>query len=74
MDGLVRKISNQTAAAYLYGMIGRGLDIDVNLLIPQMEAVRREGVTKFVFYVNSDGGEVAQGNAFSTICYAPKLM
>lgn len=64
MDGLVRKISNQTAEAYLYGMIGRGLDIDVNLLIAQIEAVRREGVTKFVFYVNSDGGEVAQGNAF----------
>ena len=41
MDGLVRKISNQTAEAYLYGMIGRGLDIDVNLLIAQIEPCKR---------------------------------
>ena len=48
---------------YLYGIIGRGLDIDTNELIQTIEAKRRDGVRSFTFYVNSDGGEVAQGSA-----------
>lgn len=46
---------------YLYGIIGRGLDIDTNGLIATIESKRKEGVRSFTFYVNSDGGEVAQG-------------
>lgn len=46
---------------YLYGIIGRGLDIDTNVLISTIESKRKEGVRSFTFYVNSDGGEVAQG-------------
>lgn len=48
---------------YLYGIIGRGLDIDTNELITTIESKRKEGVRSFTFYVNSDGGEVAQGSA-----------
>lgn len=48
---------------YLYGIIGRDMDIDTNVLIATIEAKRKEGVRSFTFYVNSDGGEVAQGAA-----------
>ena len=48
---------------YLYGIIGREMDIDTNKLIADIEAKRKEGVRSFTFYVNSDGGEVAQGSA-----------
>lgn len=48
---------------YLYGIIGRDMDIDTNKLIATIEAKRKEGVSSFTFYVNSDGGEVAQGSA-----------
>ncbi len=48
---------------YLYGIIGRGLEIDTNVLIARLEESRKAGARKFTFYVNSDGGEVAQGSA-----------
>lgn len=48
---------------YLYGIIGRKMDIDTNELIREIEAKRKDGVRSFTFYVNSDGGEVAQGSA-----------
>lgn len=51
---------------YLYGIIGRGLEIDTNVLIARLEESRKSGVRKFTFYVNSDGGEVAQGAPCST--------
>lgn len=54
---------NEGFEMYLYGIIGRGLDIDTNGLIATIEAKRKEGVRSFTFYVNSDGGEVAQGAA-----------
>ena len=54
---------NEGFEMYLYGIIGRGLDIDTNELIAAIEAKRKEGVRSFTFYVNSDGGEVAQGSA-----------
>lgn len=48
---------------YLYGIIGRYMDIDTNVLIADIEGKRKEGATAITFYVNSDGGEVSQGNA-----------
>lgn len=57
-----KSMSDKTKEFYLYGIIGRYLDIDTNILIQTIESFRKSGVKKFVFYVNSDGGEVAQGN------------
>jgi ATP-dependent Clp endopeptidase proteolytic subunit ClpP len=37
------------------------MDIDVNYLIKEIELLRKSGTTELVFYVNSDGGEVIQG-------------
>lgn len=53
---------NEVKEFYLYGIIGRYLDIDTNILVQSLEAYRKSGVKKFIFYVNSDGGDVAQGN------------
>lgn len=53
----------ESVEMYLYGIIGRGLDIDANALIQDIENHRKDGATSFIFYVNSDGGEVAQGSA-----------
>ena len=57
------KKGKESCEIYLYGIIGRGLDIDTNELIREIEARRKDGVRSFTFYVNSDGGEVAQGSA-----------
>ena len=57
------KKGKESCEIYLYGIIGRGLDIDTNELIRDIEAKRKDGVRSFTFYVNSDGGEVAQGSA-----------
>jgi ATP-dependent Clp endopeptidase proteolytic subunit ClpP len=37
------------------------MDIDTNRLTAELEAMRKEGIKNFTFYVNSDGGEVVQG-------------
>jgi len=63
MDKLVNRIDKTTAEIYLYGIIGSGMDIDTNRLTAEIEALRKEGIKKYVFYVNSDGGEVPQGNS-----------
>jgi ATP-dependent Clp endopeptidase proteolytic subunit ClpP len=63
MDKLVNRIDKTTAEIYLYGIIGAGLDIDTNRLTAEIEALRKTGTKKYVFYVNSDGGEVVQGNS-----------
>lgn len=63
MNNLVNKINRTTAEIYLYGIIGVGLDIDTNRLTAEIEALRKGGITKYIFYVNSDGGEVVQGNS-----------
>ena len=55
--------TTESCEMYLYGIIGRGMDIDANELIKELETKRKEGVRSFTFYVNSDGGEVAQGSA-----------
>lgn len=59
----LKKESNGSSEMYLYGIIGRGLDINVNEIIATLEEKRKEGVKDFTFYVNSDGGEVTQGSA-----------
>ncbi len=63
MANLVNKIDKTTAEIYLYGIIGAGLDIDTNRLTAEIEALRKVGTRKYIFYVNSDGGEVVQGNS-----------
>jgi ATP-dependent Clp endopeptidase proteolytic subunit ClpP len=50
-----------TAEVYLYGSIGEYLDIDTNKLIYELERLRKRGIKNYLFYVNSDGGEVLQG-------------
>jgi ATP-dependent Clp endopeptidase proteolytic subunit ClpP len=63
MQNLVNKIDKTTAEIYLYGIIGNGLDIDTNKLTAEIETLRKGGISKYTFYVNSDGGEVVQGNS-----------
>jgi ATP-dependent Clp endopeptidase proteolytic subunit ClpP len=48
---------------YLYGVIGKKKDIDTTALISEIETSRKSGVRDFVFYVNSEGGEVSQGSS-----------
>jgi ATP-dependent protease ClpP protease subunit len=48
---------------YLYGIIGRKQDIDTNRLTAEIESLRLRGHRDFVFYVNSEGGEVSQGSS-----------
>lgn len=63
---MARKLKTEgtgSSEMYLYGIIGRGMDIDVYDLIKSIEDKRKEGITDFTFYVNSDGGEVTQGSA-----------
>ena len=50
-----KSMSDKTKEFYLYGIIGRYLDIDTNILIQTIESFRKSGVKKFVFYVNSIG-------------------
>ncbi len=63
MRNLVNKTDKATAEIYLYGIIGSELDIDTNKLTAEIETLRKAGTSRFVFYVNSDGGEVVQGNS-----------
>lgn len=60
---LTNKISDSTAEIYMYGIIGSGLDIDTNIVVAEIEKLRKQGCRNFRFYVNSEGGEVIQGNA-----------
>jgi len=60
---IVNQLNGSCCEVYLYGIIGRWMDIDTNILIPELERCRKSGCTNFTFYVNSDGGEVTQGQA-----------
>ncbi len=60
---LINKVDNTTAEIYMYGVIGSGLDIDTNVVVAEIEKLRKQGCRNFRFYVNSEGGEVIQGNA-----------
>lgn len=61
-----KAIVNQNATTVeilLYGLIGKWMDIDVDRLVLEIESLRKQGVSNITFYVNSDGGEVNQGQA-----------
>jgi ATP-dependent protease ClpP protease subunit len=60
------KIINQsgdTCEIYLYGIIGKLMDIDMDQLIPEIENCRKTGIRNFKFFVNSNGGDVLQCQA-----------
>ena len=56
--------SNTQADVYLYGAIGELMDIDTTMLVQQLAAMQKDGLTTVDFFVNSEGGEVVQGIAF----------
>ena len=58
-----RDQGGKAAEVYMYGVIGAGLDIDTNVLVNEIEQMRRQGIRDFKFFVNSEGGEVVQGCA-----------
>lgn len=58
---IINQVNNSSAEIYLYGIIGKYMDIDVNYLVPQLENLRKNGITDLIFYVNSDGGDVIHG-------------
>ena len=58
-----RDQGGKVAEVYMYGVIGAGLDIDTNVIVAQVEQMRRQGIRDFKFFVNSEGGEVVQGCA-----------
>ena len=58
-----RDQGGKVAEVYMYGVIGAGLDIDTNVIVAQIEQMRRQGIRDFKFFVNSEGGEVVQGCA-----------
>lgn len=60
---LINKVDSTTAEIYMYGVIGSGLDIDANVVVAEIENLRKKGCRNFRFYVNSEGGEVIQGSA-----------
>ncbi len=62
----MKHLINQTgtnAEIMLYGIIGKWMDIDVDLLVKELENLKKSAIKNLTFYVNSDGGEVMQGQA-----------
>lgn len=60
------KIINQTSDSIelmFYGIIGKWMDIDVDWLVRDFENYKKQGIKNVTIYVNSDGGEVIQGQA-----------
>lgn len=55
--------SGTSAEIMLYGIIGRWMDIDVDMLVKELDALKKQGITNITFFVNSEGGEVMQGQA-----------
>lgn len=58
-----QNVNNNSAEILLYGIIGRYMDIDINVLVKELEDLKKQGCKNLTFYVNSDGGEVLQGQA-----------
>ncbi|MHB9003510.1 MAG: Clp protease ClpP [Coriobacteriia bacterium] len=58
-----QNVNNNSAEILLYGIIGRYMDIDINVLVKELEELKKQGCKNLTFYVNSDGGEVFQGQA-----------
>jgi len=63
----IKQIVNQSTSdccdVYMYGIIGKWMDIDTNLLIPALDNCIKNGCKTFNMYVNSDGGDVIQTQA-----------
>ena len=51
------------AEIFLYGMIGRYESVDTHWIIKDIEELRKTGCKNLTFFVNSDGGDVIQGQA-----------
>ena len=60
---IVNQSDSQTAEILLYGIIGKWMDIDVDLLVKELESLKKTSVCNLTFFVNSDGGQVPQGQA-----------
>ncbi len=60
---IVNQKGGKAAEIYMYGVIGAGLDIDTNIVMAEIEKLRKDGCRSVRFYVNSEGGEVVQGCA-----------
>lgn len=67
------KKSNKEAHIYLYKQIGQHRDdnrenwdeiIDIPSFLKELDQLRSQNCSKFVYHVNCEGGEVAQGQAF----------
>lgn len=56
---IINQVDN-SCEVLLYGLIGRWWEIDTTRLIVELEECRKQGITNFIFHVNSEGGEVAQ--------------
>lgn len=64
MKAKVTNLNGNTAEVYLYGEIGRWMDVDTDVVVRDLERMRKEkGVRSVIFYVNSGGGDVMQGLA-----------
>ncbi len=56
-------MDNETLEVFVYGTIGRWMSVDTNYLIRELDSAIKSGTRNIVFYVNSGGGEVPQGQA-----------
>lgn len=64
MKARVTNLNGTTAEVYLYGEIGRWMDVDCDVVVRDLERMQKEkGVRSVIFYVNSGGGDVMQGLA-----------
>ena len=64
MKAKVTNLNGSTAEVYLYGEIGRWMDVDCDVVVRDLERMQKEkGVRSVIFYVNSGGGDVMQGLA-----------
>lgn len=52
---------NGDAEVLLYGIIGRYWDVDTEVVIKEIDRLRKDGCKRITFFVNSDGGDVLQG-------------
>lgn len=54
---------NGDAEIMLYGIIGRYWDVDTTVIVREIEDLRKQGCKNITFFVNSDGGDVIQGQS-----------
>jgi ATP-dependent protease ClpP protease subunit len=63
MKVLCNRLDNETLEVFVYGTIGRWMSVDTNYLIRELDSAIKAGTRNIIFYVNSGGGEVPQGQA-----------